>query len=62
VEAGDRPVTRAVWAITAIWQDTTSIVCSGLAVIGGMLVSTFLTLFVVPAMYMFVSSNRNKSK
>jgi len=37
-------------------------VAMGVAVIGGMLVSTFLTLFVVPAMYMFVSSNRNKSK
>ena len=37
-------------------------VAMGVAVIGGMIVSTFLTLFVVPAMYMFVSSNRNKSK
>ena len=37
-------------------------VAMGVAVIGGMLVSTFLTLFVVPAMYMFVSTNRNVGK
>jgi multidrug efflux pump len=35
-------------------------IAMGVAVIGGLLVSTFLTLFVVPAMYMFVSTNRKK--
>ena len=36
-------------------------VAMGVAVIGGMVVSTFLTMFIVPAMYMFISTNR-KSK
>lgn len=34
-------------------------IAMGVAVIGGMLVSTFLTLFVVPAMYMYISTNRS---
>jgi multidrug efflux pump len=33
----------------------------GIAVIGGMLVSTFLTLFVVPAVYTYFSTNRKKA-
>lgn len=34
----------------------------GVSVIGGLVISTFLTLFVVPAMYLFISTNRvNKS-
>jgi multidrug efflux pump len=32
----------------------------GVAVIGGMLVSTLLTIFIVPAMYMYISTNREK--
>ncbi|MDD4845864.1 MAG: efflux RND transporter permease subunit [Petrimonas sp.] len=36
-------------------------IAMGIAVVGGMLISTLLTLFVVPAMYMFVSTSR-KSK
>ncbi len=35
-------------------------IAMGVAVIGGLLVSTLLTLFVVPAMYMFISTKRNK--
>ncbi|MBP1677970.1 MAG: multidrug efflux rane fusion protein [Bacteroidetes bacterium] len=35
-------------------------VAMGIAVIGGMIVSTFLTLYVVPAIYMYVSTNRKK--
>ncbi|GBU07320.1 multidrug efflux system subunit B [Bacteroidales bacterium] len=35
-------------------------VAMGVAVIGGMLVSTFLSIFVVPAMYMFISTQRKK--
>jgi multidrug efflux pump len=31
-------------------------VAMGVAVIGGMIFSTFLTLFIVPAMYSFISS------
>ena len=34
-------------------------VAMGVAVIGGLLVSTLLTMFVVPAVYMFISTNRN---
>jgi multidrug efflux pump len=34
----------------------------GVAVIGGMVVSTFLTLYVVPAMYMYISTNRKNNK
>ena len=33
-------------------------IAMGVAVVGGMLVSTFLTLFIVPAMYSFISTNR----
>ena len=36
-------------------------IAMGVAVVGGMLISTLLTLFVVPAMYMYLSTNR-KSK
>ncbi|MDH6306310.1 multidrug efflux pump [Parabacteroides sp. PF5-5] len=35
-------------------------IAMGTAVVGGMLVSTFLTLFVVPAMYSFISTDRQK--
>lgn len=35
-------------------------VAMGVAVVGGMLVSTFLTLFIVPAMYSYISTNRKK--
>lgn len=33
-------------------------IAMGVAVVGGMLVSTFLTLFIVPAMYSFISTDR----
>jgi multidrug efflux pump len=35
-------------------------IAMGVAVVGGMLVSTLLTLFIVPAMYMYISTKRNK--
>jgi multidrug efflux pump len=35
-------------------------IAMGTAVIGGMIVSTFLTLFIVPAMYSFISTDRRK--
>ena len=35
-------------------------IAMGVAVVGGILVSTFLTLFIVPAMYLYVSTNRSK--
>lgn len=35
-------------------------VAMGIAVVGGMLVSTFLTMYIVPAMYSFISTNRKK--
>ena len=38
-------------------------IAMGVAVVGGMLVSTFLTMFIVPAMYSYISTNRiNKRK
>lgn len=35
-------------------------IAMGVAVIGGMMVSTLLTIFVVPAMYLYISTNREK--
>ena len=35
-------------------------VAMGLAVVGGMTISTFLTMFVVPGVYMIISTNRHK--
>ena len=37
-------------------------VAMGVSVIGGMLVSTFLTIFIVPAIYSYISTNRSKRK
>jgi multidrug efflux pump len=34
----------------------------GVSVIGGMIVSTFLTLFIVPAVYSYFSTNRKKKR
>ncbi|MDR2918317.1 MAG: efflux RND transporter permease subunit [Tannerella sp.] len=37
-------------------------IAMGTAVVGGMLVSTFLTLYIVPAMYSFISTNMKNKK
>lgn len=37
-------------------------IAMGIAVVGGMIVSTFLTLFIVPAMYSFISTDRQVKK
>lgn len=37
-------------------------IAMGIAVIGGLIISTFLTLFVVPSVYMLISTNRSKNK
>jgi multidrug efflux pump len=41
-------------------EGANSRIAMGIAVIGGMVVSTFLTLFVVPVMYSYLSSNKEK--
>lgn len=35
-------------------------IAMGIAVIGGMTISTFLTIFIVPAMYLYISTDRTK--
>ena len=41
-------------------EGANSRIAMGISVIGGMLVSTFLTLFIVPAVYTYFSTNRGK--
>ncbi|GHT74932.1 acriflavin resistance protein [Bacteroidia bacterium] len=43
-------------------EGANSRIAMGIAVIGGMLVSTFLTLFIVPAVYTYFSTNRKKTE
>jgi len=37
-------------------------IAMGIAVVGGLFVSTFFTLFIIPAMYTFISSYEMKQK
>jgi multidrug efflux pump len=43
-------------------EGANSRIAMGISVIGGMLVSTFLTLFIVPAVYTYFSTNRKKKE
>ena len=44
----------------AVGEGANGRIAMGVAVIGGLVVSTLLTLFVVPAMYMIISTTRKK--
>lgn len=46
--------------VYAVGEGAQGRIAMGVAVVGGMLVSTFLTLFIVPAMYSFISTNRKE--
>ena len=37
-------------------------IAMGISVVGGMLISTFLTMFIVPAVYTYISTNRINKK
>ena len=43
-------------------EGANSRIAMGIPVIGGMLLATFLTLYIVPAMYMYISTDRGKKK
>ena len=48
--------------VLASAEGANSRIAMGVAVVGGMLVSTFLTLFVVPVMYSYISTDRQKKE
>lgn len=43
-------------------EGANSRIAMGVSVIGGLLVATFMTLYIVPAMYMYISTDRQKKK
>ena len=55
-------VLGALPLVLASAEGANSRIAMGTAVVGGMTISTFLTLFIVPAVYSYFSSNRNKKE
>jgi multidrug efflux pump len=52
----------AVPLVIASGEGSNGRIAMGVAVVGGMILSTFMTLFIVPAMYSFISTNLKNKK